>query len=133
MLKDIPQLKVENVAVAIVKEQSNGADVWNAYIINLKNEVLEGVLITSKGYGMIEGEERKTSTLRHFIENIPPLSCTKIEPITDNVLNLNNEYWVSFYLNNTMYDRKYVFLPGVINEEFFTQIPLLEKRGVMIR
>ncbi|HMR46085.1 MAG TPA: hypothetical protein PKC85_04695 [Bacteroidia bacterium] len=133
MLKDIPQLKVENVAVAVVKEQSNGADVWNAYIINLKNEVLEGVLITSKGYGMIEGEERKTSTLRHFIENIPPLSCTKIEPITDNVLNLNNEYWVSFYLNNTMYDRKYVFLPGVINEEFFTQIPLLEKLGVMIR
>lgn len=118
MLKDIPQLKVENVAVAIVKEQSNGADVWNAYIINLKNEVLEGVLITSKGYGMMEGEERKTSTLRHFIENIPPLSCAKIEPITDNVLNLNNEYWVSFYLNNTMYDRKYVFLPGVINEEF---------------
>jgi hypothetical protein len=133
MLKDIPQLKVENVAVAVVKEQSNGADVWNAYIINLKNEVLEGVLITSKGYGMIEGEERKTSTLRHFIENIPPLSCTKIEPITDNVLNLNNEYWVSFYLNNTMYDRKYVFLPSVINEEFFTQIPLLEKLGVMIR
>ena len=133
MLKDIPQLKVENVAVAIIKVQSNGADVWKAYIINLKNEVLEGVLITSKGYGMMEGEERKTSTLRHFIENIPPLSCAKIEPITDNVLNLNNEYWVSFYLNNTMYDRKYVFLPGVINEEFFTQIPLLEKRGVMIR
>jgi tellurite resistance-related uncharacterized protein len=133
MLKDIPQLKVENVAVAIVKEQSNGADVWNAYIINLKNEVLEGVLITSKGYGIMEGEERKTSTLRHFIENIPPQSWVKIEPITDNVLNLNNEYWVSFYLNNTMYDRKYVFLPGVINEEFFTQIPLLEKRGVMIR
>ncbi len=133
MLKDIPQLKVENVAVAIVKEQSNGADVWNAYIINLKNDVLKGVLITSKGYGMMEGEERKTSTLRHFIENIPPQSWVKIEPITDNVLNLNNEYWVSFYLNNTMYDRKYVFLPGVINEEFFTQIPLLEKRGVMIR
>ncbi|HCI57488.1 MAG: hypothetical protein JST71_08475 [Bacteroidetes bacterium] len=133
MLKDIPQLKVENVAVAIVKEQSNGADVWNAYIINLKNEVLQGVLITSKGYGIMEGEERKTSTLRHFIENIPPQSWVKIEPITDNVLNLNNEYWVSFYLNNTMYDRKYVFLPGVINEEFFTQIPLLEKRGVMIR
>lgn len=133
MLKDIPQLKVENVAVAVVKEQSNGADVWNAYIINLKNEVLEGVLITSKGYGMIEGEERKTSTLRHFIENIPPLSCAMIEPITDNVLNLNNEYWVSFYLNNTMYDRKYVFLPGVINEDFFTNIPLLDKRGVMIR
>jgi hypothetical protein len=134
MLKDIPQLKVEDVAVAVVKEvNSKGIDIWNAYILNLKNEELEGVLITSKGYGMREGEEIKTSTLRHFIENIPANSWAKIEPITDNVLFLNNEYWVSFYLNNNMYDRKYVFLPGVISEEFFTHIPLLDKRGVMIK
>ena len=60
-------------------------------------------------------------------------SFIKIEPIIDNVLALNNEYWVSFYLNNNMYDRKYVFLPGVINEDYFTNIPLLNKRGVMIK
>ncbi|MBS1763941.1 MAG: hypothetical protein JSS90_03115 [Bacteroidetes bacterium] len=134
MLKDIPELKVENVAIAVVKEtNSKGAEEWNAYILNLKDEELEGVLITSKGYGTHEGEVIKTSTLRHFIENIPPQSFVRIEPIIDNVLILNNEYWVSFYLNNTMYDRKYVFLPGVISENFFTHIPLLNKRGVMIK
>ncbi len=134
MLKDIPELKVENVAIAVVKEiNSSGKEEWNAYILNLKDEELEGVLITSKGYGIREGENIKTSTLRHFIENIPAHSFTKIEPIIDNVLALNNEYWVSFYLNNNMYDRKYVFLPGVINEDYFTNIPLLNKRGVMIK
>ncbi|MCO5288878.1 MAG: hypothetical protein M9940_05595 [Bacteroidetes bacterium] len=134
MLKDIPELKVENVAIAVVKEtNSSGKEEWNAYILNLKDEELEGVLITSKGYGMREGENIKTSTLRHFIENIPAHSFIKIEPIIDNVLALNNEYWVSFYLNNNMYDRKYVFLPGVINEDYFTNIPLLNKRGVMIK
>lgn len=134
MLKDIPELKVENVAIAVVKETNNsGKEEWNAYILNLKDEELEGVLITSKGYGMREGENIKTSTLRHFIENIPAHSFIKIEPIIDNVLALNNEYWVSFYLNNNMYDRKYVFLPGVINEDYFTNIPLLNKRGVMIK
>ncbi|OQB62654.1 MAG: hypothetical protein BWX95_01265 [Bacteroidetes bacterium ADurb.Bin141] len=134
MLKDIPELKVENVAIAVVKEtNSSGKEEWNAYILNLKEEELEGVLITSKGYGMREGENIKTSTLRHFIENIPAHSFIKIEPIIDNVLALNNEYWVSFYLNNNMYDRKYVFLPGVINEDYFTNIPLLNKRGVMIK
>lgn len=134
MLKDIPELKVENVAIAVIKEtNSKGAEEWNAYILNLKEEELEGVLITSKGYGMREGESIKTSTLRHFIENIPPKSFTKIEPIMDNLRSLNNEYWVSFYLNNNMYDRKYVFLPGVINEEYFTNIPLLNKRGVLIK
>lgn len=134
MLKDIPELKVENVAIAVVKEtNSQGREEWNAYILNLKDEELEGVLITSKGYGIREGETIKTSTLRHFIENIPAHSFTRIEPIIDNVLALNNEYWVSFYLNNNMYDRKYVFLPGVINENYFTNIPLLNKRGVMIK
>lgn len=134
MLKDIPELKVENVAIAVVKEtNSSGKEEWNAYILNLKDEELEGVLITSKGYGIREGENIKTSTLRHFIENIPAHSFIKIEPIIDNVLALNNEYWVSFYLNNNMYDRKYVFLPGVINEDYFTNIPLLNKRGVMIK
>lgn len=134
MLKDIPELKVENVAIAVVKEtNSSGKEEWNAYILNLKEEELEGVLITSKGYGIREGENIKTSTLRHFIENIPAHSFIKIEPIIDNVLALNNEYWVSFYLNNNMYDRKYVFLPGVINEDYFTNIPLLNKRGVMIK
>lgn len=133
-MKDIPELKVENVAIAVVKEtNSSGKEEWNAYILNLKDEELEGVLITSKGYGMREGENIKTSTLRHFIENIPAHSFIKIEPIIDNVLALNNEYWVSFYLNNNMYDRKYVFLPGVINEDYFTNIPLLNKRGVMIK
>lgn len=134
MLKDIPELKVDNVAIAVVKEvNGKGSEEWNAYILNLKDEELEGVLITSKGYGIREGENIKTSTLRHFIENIPAHSFTKIEPIIDNVLALNNEYWVSFYLNNNMYDRKYVFLPGVINEDYFTNIPLLNKRGVMIK
>lgn len=133
-MKDIPELKVENVAIAVVKEtNSKGKEEWNAYILNLKDEELEGVLITSKGYGMREGENIKTSTLRHFLENIPARSFAKIEPIIDNVLALNNEYWVSFYLNNNMYDRKYVFLPGVINEDYFTNIPLLNKRGVMIK
>ena len=97
MLKDIPELKVENVAIAVVKETNNsGKEEWNAYILNLKEEELEGVLITSKGYGIREGENIKTSTLRHFIENIPAHSFIKIEPIIDNVLALNNEYWVSF-------------------------------------
>jgi hypothetical protein len=134
MLKDIPELKVEDVAVAAIKEKNNeGVENWNVYIVNMKDQMLEGVLVTSKGYGMKEGEEVKTSTLRHFIDTIPPHSSAKIEPLIDNVLSLNNEYWVSFYLGKNMYDKKYIFLPGVINEQFFTRIPVLEKKGVMIK
>lgn len=32
-----------------------------------------------------------------------------------------------------MYDKKYVFVPESVKEENFTLVPLINKRGVMIR
>ena len=134
MLKDIPELKVEEVAIAIVEEENELAEViWNVYLINLKNETLQTVLVTSKGYGTVLGEEVKTSTLRHLVGDVEPNSFALIEPIIDDLFCLNNEYWVSFYLNGNVYDRKFVFLPESINEENFTIIPIINKRGVMIK
>ena len=134
MLKDIPQLVVEDIAMAIVPETNKeGAKEWNVYLLNLKNELIESVLVTSKGYGYKNGEQVKTSTLRHFLDAVPPNSYIKVEPIIENVFGLNNEYWVSFYLSGNMFDKKYLFLPGTIANEFFTKIPLLQKEGVMIK
>ena len=134
MLKDLPENKVEDVAMAVVPEYSPEGDrVWNVYLINLKNEVLEGVLVTSKGYGFHGGEKVKTSTLRHFLDTVPPQDFAKVEPIVENVFGLNNEYWVSFYVNKVMFDKKYLFLPETIREEFFTHVPVIEKKGVMIK
>jgi len=134
MLKDIPENKVENIALAVVPELSpEGDKVWNVYLINLKDETIEGVLVTSKGYGFKNGEKVKTSTLRHFLDVVPPHEFAKVEPIVENVFGLNNEYWVSFYVNKVMFDKKYLFLPETINEEYFTHIPVIEKKGVMIK
>jgi hypothetical protein len=135
MLKDIPQLVVENIAVAVVQEldEETGEPIWNVYIINLYDKKIEGVLVSSHGYGNHEGRDVKTSTLRHFIGDIDPKDYAKIEPIMTNVFGLNNEYWVSFFLDREMYDKKYIFLPETITHENFTTIPVLNKRGVMIR
>ena len=134
MLKDIPRLVVEDIAMAVVPETNNeGEKEWNVYLVNLKDELIEGVLVTSIGYGFRDGEKVKTSTLRHFLDEVPPKSYIKVEPIIENVFGLNNEYWLSFYLNKTMYDKKYLFLPGAITSEYFIKIPLLEKEGVMIK
>jgi hypothetical protein len=133
MIKDIPDLKVENIAIAIVREKNElDETVWNSYLINLKDEKIEGVLVTSTGYGELNEEKVKTSTLRHFLDEIEPKSFVKIEPIIEEVFGINNEYWLSFYLNKTMYDKRYVFLAESICEANFTTIPLLNKKGVMI-
>jgi hypothetical protein len=133
MIKDIPELKVENIAIAIVKEKDEYDEwVWNSYLLNLKEEKIEGVLVTSTGYGEINEEKVRTSTLRHFLDEVEPKSYVKIEPIIEEVFGINNEYWLSFYLNKTMYDKRYVFLAESITVSNFTTIPLINKKGVMI-
>ncbi len=134
MLKDIPQLRVDNIVVAIIKEPNDeGELVWNAYLINLYDQPIENVLVSSKGYGSYEGRDVKTSILRHLIGSIDPNDYAKIEPIMDNLFGLSNEFWVSFYKDKQIYDKKYIFLPESITEDNFTLIPVLNKKGVMIR
>jgi hypothetical protein len=134
MLKDIPKLVVENIIVAIVPEDNEvGEQIWNVYLVNLYDQKIEGVLVSSKGYGIRNGEDVKTSTLRHFIGTVEAKDYAKIELIIKDVFGLSNEYWISFYLGKDMYDKKYVFLPESITEENFTAIPVLNKKGVMIR
>jgi len=133
MIKDIPELKVENIAIAVVQEKNELEEtVWNSYLINLKDEKIEGVLVTSTGYGELNEEKVRTSTLRHFLDEVAPKSFVKIEPIIEEVFGINNEYWLSFYLNKTMYDKRYVFLAESITEANFTTIPIMNKKGVMI-
>jgi hypothetical protein len=134
MIKDIPKYIVKDVALAVVKEENEqGEPGWNVYVLNLKSEEIQAVLVSSKGYGMYRGEEVKTSTLRHFLEDMPPMTYAKVEPIMDTLFGLNNEYWLSYYLDGGMYDKKYIFLPESIREENFITVPLINKKGVMIK
>ena len=125
--------QVEDVAVAVVPENIEDQNGWMVYLVNLKNSSLENVIVSSKGYGEIDNRNIKTSTLRHFIEKVEPHTFTKIEPIMEDVFGLANEYWVSFYINKTIYDKKFVFLPESIQENNFITIPFLNKKGVMIK
>ncbi len=134
MKKDIVPPTVKDVAVAIITEQNElGETEWNVYLLNLKKEKIEGVLVTSKGYGTFDGEEVKTSTLRHFLDEVNAHNFKKIEPIVETVFGLNNEYWVSFYINKVMYDKKYIFLAESISPANLINIPLINKKGVMIK
>lgn len=133
MLKDIDPPKVENVSVAVVKEQNEvNQTVWNVYLINHNPVTIEGVLVTSKGYGEKDGRKLETTTLRHFLDEVEPESYKKIEPIMDDVFGLTNEYWVSFYKEKVMFDKKFIFLAETIIKKNLITVPVIEKPGVMI-
>ncbi len=138
MLKDIPQTPVTDVAIAIVPvvsvdDENPEEALWQVYILNLKDEPIDNVIVSSKGYGSYQGESVKTSVLRQYLGTIEANSFMQVEAIQKKVTGLNNEYWVSFYINKDIFDKKYVFLPETINEDFYTNIPLINLRGVMIR
>ena len=119
--------------MAIVLEEENGQNVWNVFLINLHIVPIKNIIVTSRGYGELNGEIKKTSTLRHFFEELPELEFTRVEPIMENTFGLTNEFWVSFYINDKIYDKQYIFLPETINLKNFTKIPILNAEGVMIR
>jgi hypothetical protein len=120
------------VAVAIVPRPDD-EELWDSYLINLKEEHIENVLVNSRGYGEFKGDKVKTTILRHFFEQIRPQTIIKIEPIQVKLFGLTNEYWVSFSYNGHLYDKKYVFVRGSIDEANFTSIPYTKWKGVMIR
>src|ERR1700748_1640534 len=112
MIKDLPENNVTDIAVAVALEGENAeSKIWYVYLINLKKEAIENVLITSKGYGEKDGEQVKTSTLRHMFPVVPAGSSVLVEPIDEQTFGLNNEYWLSYYIGKEIYDKKFIFLP----------------------
>ncbi len=134
MKKDIEYLKVTEVALAVVPEiNEDGTTTFQTYLINLKDQSINNVLIRSKGSGIVDDQKVQTSVLRHLFEEVGPKQGVKIELVPDELLNLSNEYWVSFWYENYLYDKKYTFVPGSIIEQNYTQIPVINKPGVMIK
>lgn len=133
MIKDLPPNVVKDIAVAVALEsESVESKIWYVYLINLKNVPLENVLITSKGYGEKDGEQVKTSTLRHSFPLIQANSFKLIEPIDEQTFGLSNEYWLSYYIGRDIFDKKFIFLPESIVDENFIKLPVINKPGVMI-
>lgn len=133
MLKDLPNNKVNDIGIAVVlEEESPEGKSWGVYIINLKDQDLEQVLVSSKGYGMKKAEGISTSVLRHSLGQLEAGDFKLIEPIMDELFVLSNEYLLSFYLDDVLYDKKYVFVPESIVESNFIRVPIINKPGVMI-
>jgi energy-converting hydrogenase Eha subunit E len=135
MKKDIIIPEVENVFVAAVQEWSDDfmEKVWFAYLVNDSDFLIESVMVVSKAFGTIDGEMKKTSLLRHAFVEIPAVSVMKIEMIYKSVLALNNEFSVSYFIGNKLYDKKFIFKANSINETATEEVPILFVEGIIVR
>ena len=135
MKKDIIIPEVENVFLAAVQEWSDDfmEKVWYAYLINDSDFLIESVMIVSKAFGTIDGEMKKTSLLRHAFIEVPAVSVVKIEMMEKSVLVLNNEFMVTFFIGDTLYDRKFIFNANSITPDYVEEVPILFVDGVIVR
>ena len=135
MRADILSPLVENVKMVVVPEKNEeGATQHYVYLLNLRDDIMEGIIITSKGFGVDEttGEKIITSMLRHSLEVLLPDEAAKIEPIMEDVFKLTNEFLISFWVEDTMYDKKFIFLPETINEKNYVTIPKMGGKGIVV-
>lgn len=108
-----------------------GLEEWKVYLINNNDFPIENTLVASQGYGEKEGENQKTSVLRHFLETVPAKGHAVIEAIDSAVFHLNNEYWVSYYIGSKIYDKRFVFVPDTICDANLIFIKELMMEGVL--
>jgi hypothetical protein len=132
MKQDIVIPEVRNVTVAVVRERDLlNKEEWKVYLLNKNDHPVENTLVSSKGYGEKNGETQRTSILRHFLQTVPGHDHVIIETIDPAVFHLTNECWVSYYIGQQIYDRRFVFVPDTICEANLRHIPELEKEGVL--
>ncbi len=130
MKKDIKIPQVVDVFMAIVHEYNDEFQCfdWNAYLINQQENSLEMVMIVAKGFD----DQKSTAVIRKTIEHLPAKSIAKIELIQDEVLQLNNAFQVSFFSNNKLFDKTYLFPKNSVSVNTLEMIPLINKKGVVV-
>ena len=135
MKSDINIPEVENVFLAAVSEYSDdfGENIWNVYLVNDSDFNLESVMIVSSASGTLNGEMKKTSLLRHAFIEIPAVSVVKVEMIEKSVLQLNNEFMVTYFIENTLFDKRFIFKKHFDTLSEIEEVPILFVDGIVVR
>jgi len=129
MKKDIEIPVARNVYVGIVHEWNEEflSKDWNAYLINDQDIALEMAIVVTKGY---DGEV-KTSTMRHGLGTIPAKSFMKIELLQEDVLRLHNEFFLTYFVGNTLFEKKFMFPKDTVSEQAIQELPVMGMSGVL--
>ena len=131
MKKDIQIPEVTGVEVAVVYEYNAlyKTDDWNIYIINNKTVDLEMIVIVPQGFS----ETKTTSLLRKKLDTLPANSFAKVEFIQPELFVLNNRFQVSFFENNQLKDKTFLFEKNTIKEGGLQMISEIKKNGILAK
>lgn len=133
MKKDIIIPEVENVYIVAIKEWNEdfGENSWYAYLLNNSSEKLEMAMVVSSASGTINNEERKTGSFRHAFNEVLPETAIKVELLENNVLQLDNHFMLTYFLDGKLYDKNFTFEANSIKDENTTELQKINRFGVI--
>lgn len=119
----------KDVFIALILDWNDDfmAKKWHAYVLNDRPTPIAMALVVSKGYD----DNRKTCTMRHSIALMDPKSYAKIELVQDDVLQLDNEFFLTFFADGKLFEKKFLFKKNSIDENLVVNIPLVNKPGIL--
>ncbi len=131
MKKDIEIPFAENIQIVATKEWDKDflSQTWNVYLINNREDLIETVLVMSRG----SNKDKKTTTLRHNLGDLPPHTGKKVEFISEDVFGFTNEYLVTFFAEGKLLDRKFTFEPQSISDQNTVFIDLMGQDCVLAK
>ncbi|MBL4663181.1 MAG: hypothetical protein JKY22_06430 [Flavobacteriaceae bacterium] len=131
MRKDIKIPLVKDVYVAAVREFNKDfrTNDWNVYLINDGGTPLETVLIVSEG----RDDKDITPRMRHSLKLLPAKSYAKIEFLEDSVLKLNNYFSITYFMEETLYDKQFELPANSVMEDNLVVLPVMQNKGVLAR
>ncbi len=133
MKKDIVIPEVKDVYVVALYEWNNdfNTNTWFVYLVNDTDVALEMPFVVSHAHGIINGEERKSASLRHSYPESSPYTAIRLEMILPDLLELNNIFMVTYFVNGKLFDKKFVFPAHSINENTQAMLPVIQLKGII--
>jgi hypothetical protein len=127
MKKDFQIEEVSGVYIAFLPNRDN----WSVYIINNRQEPLETVIVNASGEGKLNGKDKQTATLRFLLNDVPVKSVKPFELLMPDSLKLSHRYWVSYYIGNQIFDKKFIYTPE-LQEDDLQDLPVFESPGILL-
>lgn len=128
MKKDIEIPEVNGLALLALYEYNDelGEKVWNICLFNEREATMDTVMVVLRGHA----DDKRTSVMRRTVAKLSPGSLARLEFLPENLLNFQNEYLVTFFEGNTMFEKNFILEPGVLSTEKLIDIPAVGKQGL---
>lgn len=125
----IPEVSGLSLFIALEFNDRYKTEDWVVYLLNDKEVDLEMVVIVSKGFD----ESRSTSITRKKISLLPKKSLAKIELIQPELFELNNQYQITFFEDNQLFEKTFIIPQNSILKDKLVNFESFGKHGILIQ